>query len=27
MFLINLSQRLRGTVNPVQPAEGTGTNR
>ncbi len=27
MFLINLSHRLRGTVNPVQPAEGTGTNR
>ena len=27
MFLINLSQRLRGTANPVQPAEETGANR
>jgi uncharacterized protein len=27
MFLINLSQRLRGRVDPVQPAEETGANR
>jgi predicted RND superfamily exporter protein len=27
MFLINLSQRLRGTVSPAKPAEETGVNR
>jgi predicted RND superfamily exporter protein len=27
MFLINLSQRLRGTASPAKPAEGTGANR